>query len=303
MAKFTRETIRIPTKDKAVCLHVWLYRPDVPAPFPVVVAGHGMTMIKDAGLATFGEIWATQAGYASLIFDYRYFGDSDGEPRNLVSLDDQLEDYKTVIAWARSQPKLFLRDKIVLMGFSLSGFALSELAVKDPDLAGAIAICPMLDGYDTLKLMPFDPRLVFWAIVDTIKAKIGLSRVFIKAIGRPHEFSLLHSPGSYPGFIASYSHGSTSFEETPNLITPRVVFEMMGTRSGRALKSAGCPVLFVTTTDDDLIPAKIAREIAASATTVVTLVETPGGHFDLLAGGKGFDTSVSAQLEFLGSLR
>ena len=38
---FTRETIKIPSVDAGVALDVWLYRPNKPAPFPVIVAGSG----------------------------------------------------------------------------------------------------------------------------------------------------------------------------------------------------------------------------------------------------------------------
>lgn len=41
MPNFTRETIQIPTQAKGVSLHAWLYKPNTPPPFPVVIAGHG----------------------------------------------------------------------------------------------------------------------------------------------------------------------------------------------------------------------------------------------------------------------
>lgn len=174
-------------------------------------------MIKEAGLAAFGERWASDAGYASLIFDYRCFGESDGQPRNLLSLKKQLEDYKAVIDWARQQPELFLNRNFVVMGSALSGLSVAQLALEDPGLAGAMAHSPMLDGkiysatllkllktcflegYATSMSMKFNPRLVFWALIDSVLAKIGLSPLFIKAVGRPDEFAFLATPSSYPG--------------------------------------------------------------------------------------------------------
>ena len=105
-----------------------------------------MTLIKDAGLGVFGERWASDAGYASLIFDYRYFGKSGGEPRNLVDLKCQLDDYKSVLTWARQQATLFRNDKIVVMGSATSGLNVAALAIEDPGLAGAMAHSPVLDG-------------------------------------------------------------------------------------------------------------------------------------------------------------
>lgn len=98
-------------------------------------------------MADFGEAWADRAGYASLILDYRGFGDSEGEPRNIVSLlKAQREDYEAVIAWAKAQPDVFAGDKIVVMGSALSGLVVARLVCERKDLAGGMAHCPLLDG-------------------------------------------------------------------------------------------------------------------------------------------------------------
>ncbi|KAJ7574424.1 hypothetical protein C8J56DRAFT_1125886 [Mycena floridula] len=140
-----------------------------------------MTVIKDAGPASFGERWAADAGYASLIFDYRYLGDSEGQPRNLVSLDAQLEDYKSVLRYARQNSDIFRNDKIVVMA--------SAVGSGRHKPCRSYGHCPLLDAYTTLMALPFNPRLVFWAMVDSLKGKLGLEPVFIRSIGHPQEFS------------------------------------------------------------------------------------------------------------------
>ena len=105
-----------------------------------------MTLVKEAGLAVFGERWASEAGYASLILDYRGFGDSGGQPRNLLVLEKQLQDFRSVIEWARDRPDTFRTDKIVVMGSALAGLVVSKLLIHDPGLAGGIGHSPVLDG-------------------------------------------------------------------------------------------------------------------------------------------------------------
>ena len=102
--------------------------------------------MKKAGLDVFGRHWATDAGYASLILDYRGFGDSDGLPRNLVVLEKQLQDYRSVIEWARARPEVFCVDKIVVMGSALSGLIVADLVIHDSGLLGGMAHAPVLDG-------------------------------------------------------------------------------------------------------------------------------------------------------------
>jgi pimeloyl-ACP methyl ester carboxylesterase len=141
-------------------------------------------------------------------------------------------------------------------------------------------------GYETVISLGFNPRLLFWAAIDIIKGKLGLSPVFIRAVGRPSEFAFLNTPSSYPGtsyyahmfvrtlnlnpqflqgFTAMFAQGETPFSLTPNLINPRVVFEIMSARPGRSLSNARCPLLVVTAQNDDIFPTRIADEIAEMA--------------------------------------
>ncbi|KAJ7477022.1 alpha/beta-hydrolase [Mycena galericulata] len=302
MSTFTKELVKIPSVDDGIALEAWLLTPSGTGPFPVVVAGHGMTAIKDAGLFTFGEHWTATAHYASLIFDYRYFGGSGGDPRNLVSLEKQQEDYQSVLRWVRLQPERFLNSQIVLMGSALSGLTVCQLALEDSGLAGVMAHSPVLDGYDTAMSLGFNPRLLFWAFVDNIKRKMGGSPLFIKAVGRPGEFAFLNTPSSYTGFVTMFAQGDTPFLSAPNLINPSVLFQIMNARPGRKLRDARCPVLLVIAKEDDIMPSSTVAEVAQIASDKVTIVEAPGGHYDVMHGGQGFEINIRAQLDFLGRL-
>ena len=68
---------------------------------PCVVLAHGFGGTVDSGLLPFAERFAA-AGIDALAFDYRHFGASDGEPRQLLSIPRQLEDYAAAIAFART---------------------------------------------------------------------------------------------------------------------------------------------------------------------------------------------------------
>ncbi|KAJ7319132.1 alpha/beta-hydrolase [Mycena albidolilacea] len=303
MAAFTKELVKIASVEDGIALEAWLFKPAGTEPFPVVIAGHGLTVVKDAGLLPFGERWALDARYASLIFDYRYFGGSDGEPRNFVSLTKQREDYQAVLRWVRLQPEQFLNTRIVLMGSALSALTICQLALDDSGLAGVMAHSPMLDGYDTAMSLGFNPRLMFWALVDRIKRSMGYSPLFIKAVGRPGEFAFLNTPSSYQGFVSMFEQGNIAFSSAPNVINPSVLFEIMNARPGRKLRDAHCPVLLVTTKADDIMPSSTAAEVAEIASNNVTMIEAQGGHYDIMHGGQGFEVNINAQLDFLAHLR
>ena len=56
---------------------------------PCVVMAHGFGATRDASLAPYAERFAA-AGMHVLLFDYRHFGTSEGQPRQLVSVRRQL---------------------------------------------------------------------------------------------------------------------------------------------------------------------------------------------------------------------
>ena len=53
---------------------------------------HGFSGTCDDGLPATPR--HSQAGFAVVLFDYRYFGASSGEPRQLLDIADQQEDYR-----------------------------------------------------------------------------------------------------------------------------------------------------------------------------------------------------------------
>ena len=61
----------------------WLYQP--PGATACVVMGHGLSAVRDQRLPAYAERFAA-AGLAVLLFDYRHFGASAGEPRQLLDI-------------------------------------------------------------------------------------------------------------------------------------------------------------------------------------------------------------------------
>lgn len=53
-----------------------------------------------------------------LAFDYRHFGTSGGEPRQLLDINKQLEDWRSALSFVRTQ-KDVVQSKIVIWGHHL----------------------------------------------------------------------------------------------------------------------------------------------------------------------------------------
>jgi len=123
----------------------WLYRPTAAGGVvPCVVMAHGFGATRDASLAPYAERFAA-AGMAVLVFDYRHFGASDGEPRQLVSPRRQLQDYSAAIAFAKSLDGID-PGRIAVWGTSFAGGHALVMSAREPGLAAAVCQCPMMDG-------------------------------------------------------------------------------------------------------------------------------------------------------------
>ena len=74
----------------------WFYAGSGKGPRPLIVMSHGVTAVKEQHLARFAERFATE-GFAVIVFDYRYLGSSDGEPRGRVIPHLQHEDLRAAL--------------------------------------------------------------------------------------------------------------------------------------------------------------------------------------------------------------
>lgn len=139
-----RENVEFFSGPRDERCRAWLYVPDGPGPFAVIVMAHGLGGIKDMRLDAYAERFAS-AGYACLVFDYRHFGASDGLPRQLLDIRSQQEDWACAIDYARRHVGL-LPDKVVLWGTSFGGGHAIVAAARDQCVAAAIFQCPFTDG-------------------------------------------------------------------------------------------------------------------------------------------------------------
>src|SRR6266481_2093114 len=111
----------------------WLFLPDQARPGdrePAVAMAHGFGAVKEMYLEPFARRFAA-AGIAALVFDYRSFGASGGEPRQRVLPRDQIEDYRNALTWLSLQPEIDA-DRLGIWGTSFTGAHVIQVAAHDP---------------------------------------------------------------------------------------------------------------------------------------------------------------------------
>jgi dienelactone hydrolase len=109
---FTRQDVEFDSHGTACA--AWLYRPEGVTHPPIIVMAHGFASIRVLRLDAYAARFAA-AGYAVLVFDYRSFGDSAGEPRRIIDIRGQHQDWRAAVAYARTL------DDVAPVGSSCGG--------------------------------------------------------------------------------------------------------------------------------------------------------------------------------------
>src|SRR3712207_3531628 len=97
----------------------WLYRPHGGGPHPAIVMGHGPGGVRHMRLDAYAERFSA-AGFVVLLFDYRHWGDSAGEPRQLLDIGRQLDDWRAAFRFARALDGVDV-ERVALWGTSFAG--------------------------------------------------------------------------------------------------------------------------------------------------------------------------------------
>jgi len=271
----------------------WLYRPAGPGPHPLIVMAHGLSATRDMRLPAYAERFAA-AGIGALVFDYRHFGDSGGEPRQLLDVGRQLADWRAAIARARSLDWVDA-DRVALFGTSFSGGHAVKLAAEDPRVAAVVLQCPFQDGIASLPSLGLLNILkaIGHGAVDQVGALFGRPPHCVPAIGAPGTFAVMSRPDSKPGFEALVPPGSA----WRNTVAARFLLTLALYRPGVLAARVGVPMLYCICEGDSLVPARSTARFAARAPRGEVL-RYPIGHFEIYVG-EWFERAVADQTEFL----
>jgi pimeloyl-ACP methyl ester carboxylesterase len=277
----------------------WLYLPPTASPqrpVPVIVMAQGLGGVKAMRLGAFADRFHA-AGYACLVFDYRHFGGSDGQPRQLLSVRRQLQDWTAAVAYARTRPECD-PDRVVVWGTSFGGGHALTMAARDHRLAAAIAQCPFTDGIASSLAVPPTMllRVTALAVLDVLGALLRRRPILIPTAAAPGSVGLMTAPDCLPGYL---SLADTTSREAgfDNRVSARTALDIARYAPGRRTKRITCAALFALCQTDSVAPYKTAHR-QASRTQYGEVRLYPAGHFDIYLGD-WFETNVTDQLAFL----
>jgi fermentation-respiration switch protein FrsA (DUF1100 family) len=289
-----RITVQIPTAS-GDAIEAWVYLPEGSGPHPAVVMAHGIGGIKAGGLAPFAERFREE-GFAAIAFDYRNFGGSGGQPREVLSVPRQRADYSTVIGWAVEQPYID-PHQIIAWGTSFAGMHVLELGVSDNRLTAAVAQAPLTDGLAATMMAPLKNgiRLLGLALLDRLGSLFGRQPIYIPGHGRPGDLSMGSTPDGPFGEKLMTPKDGTRWHDR---VAARSLLSFSWRRPLRRAASVRVPFLLVVPEADAIAPVPAALEVARRAPGA-ELFRSVGGHYDVYEGGAGFADVLRTEVDFL----
>ncbi|MBI3966522.1 MAG: alpha/beta fold hydrolase [Chloroflexi bacterium] len=219
------------------------------------------------------------AGYTSLIFDFRGFGDSEGTPNRLWP-QEQLEDTRNALSFLETLPGVD-SDRLGLWGTSYGGAHVVHAAGVDPRVKCVVSVVGIgnserwlrgLRRYwewrELLRRLDEDRRR---RVVEGESEVVGLAEVMPsdplteKLKERPAELS---PDAKQPGRTARMT-----LESVEKLIAyrPEDVVDRISPR----------PLLLIHTEDDVIVPVDESRKLFERAGEPKQLVVLPGHHYSV----------------------
>ncbi len=294
-AAYVREDVTFRSAD-ARCA-AWWYRPTRAAgadpAAPCVILAHGFCGVREMRLDAYAERFA-EAGYAALVFDYRHFGASEGEPRQLLDIDRQLADWRAAVAFARGLEGVDAA-RIALWGTSFSGGHVLVTAAEDARIAAVIAQAPHTEGLASVGAAPrwVGAQLGAAAIADALGAAFGRPPRYVSAVGRPGDVAAMTAPGALEWLARVTPPGLVIRDD----LAARALLQIPFYSPGKRAADLRCPLLVQVAALDAVTPPGPA-ESACRAAPRGELIAYAIDHFGIYLD-EPFERAVADQLAFL----
>jgi pimeloyl-ACP methyl ester carboxylesterase len=257
----TIPTRRVAFLSGGIRCAAWLTVPPTPGPHPAVVLAHGLGATHDMMLPQYEQHFAT-AGIATLAFDYRCTGASDGQPRQHISMAAQRADVSAALDFLRTRPEVDA-DRLALWGTSLGGMNVVRLAATRTDLAAAVVQCPIVHGpgaarsvglLGTLRMTP--------AIVeDVLRMLTRRGRKYVPIVGAPGTKAVVTADGAEDGWNSTVPPGG----RFDNRIAAADAVAMVFTSALRQAAEVTAPLLVCVCDREHLMDPKYAALVAHRA--------------------------------------
>ncbi|MEI8326721.1 MAG: alpha/beta fold hydrolase [Betaproteobacteria bacterium] len=275
----------------------WFYPGPGATTSAIVIMAHGLGATRELGLDAYALRFQA-AGLSVLVFDYRHYGASEGEPRELMSVGKQLDDWRAAIAFGKSLPNID-PNRVAIWGSSFGGGHVLRLASENLGVTAAVSQVPFSNGFASLLKVPMLTAMLVTlnALLDLLRQFLGLSPRYIGVVGSPGEVAMMTAADSKDGYMKLVSPELLASGAWRNRMCARAGLAVPMYMPGRRAAKITIPILFVIAENDSIAPAAPTHAIAKRVARA-EVKSYPNGHFDYYSG-TGFEQVVVDELGFL----
>ncbi len=278
-----RRDIEFKTED-GITLRGWFYpAKGVKGPAPTVIMAHGFSAVKEMYLDDFAAFFAEE-GIASLVYDHRNIGASDGTPRRHLDPRQQIDGYRDAITHAQTLAEVD-PERIGIWGSSYSGGHVLVVGAIDRRVKCVVSQVPLISGLQSAQRFT---RADHWKIVragfdaDRAARMRGEAGARIPVTAPEGEPSALSTADSREFFVELTKEKTTGWENDVTLHSVELSTEYEpGIYVSRISPT---PLLLVAAREDHLTPFDLAAAAYEAALEPKKLLPLPCGHFDAYVG-------------------
>lgn len=278
----------------------WFFLPKRAEPsvrVPAVAMAHGFGAVKEMYLEPFARRFVA-AGIAALVFDYRGFGASGGEPRQRVLPHEQMEDYRNALTWLSLQPEID-SDRLGVWGTSFSGAHVIQVAAHDSRVKAVVSQAGPMDLDQIFRGIAGPEQFAVlrkMAVKERIRYATEGGEEYVPSAGQPGEGFAMQLDKD------SYDFGTTAQKTIApawrNKVTMSSLDAILGHAAGRFIDLiAPRPLLMILARNDVIVPPDSIRTAFARAGEPKRLLEIEGGHYSVY-NGPGADKAGQAATEW-----
>ena len=270
-----------------------LYLPAGASRPPVVVMGHGLGAQQDFRLAPFAERFV-ERGLAVFTFDYRHWGGSAGEPRQLLIPSRQLEDWHAALAHVRGLDAVD-GERLGIWGSSFGGAHVIHVAAQDHAIKAVVSQVLAADTASAVRGfgLAYILKSTAMGFTDALRGLLGMTPLYFPLVGKPGQTAVMNTPECWDGYLGLVPENSA----WKNQVTARSLLYLPLYRAIKVAPEVRSPTLLMGAVHDSLVAIEDIRALAALLPGA-DLREYDCNHFEPYYPPM-FETFVTDQADFL----
>jgi hypothetical protein len=282
-------------------LHAGHATPTGAPPWPTVVMSHGWGAVKEMNLDYFVAAFA-DAGLASVVFDHRGFGASEGL-RGDIDPQVQVADYRAVLSWAEQRDETD-SERLGVWGTSFSGGHVLEVAATDERVRATVSQVPTISGSENTRRRHDEASMA--ALQESFAAEFeaitrGESPTYTPIVAADPGLGSDPDPEHWEATLperlptsstAEYADAEQAqfYGEMPeprrrtwrNRVTLGSIGRYAKYEPGQSMQAAASrPLLVIVAADDTITPSDLTLDAVRAAGPGVELESVPGGHYNV----------------------